>query len=132
MNKSQLLKKTIDETLKERDIIDGEPGGRTKDEVALWTVERVHSNDGTVTTTLILYYFDWHKKIKQWTVKSIWEMEGPALINCPIRLLQIKVDKDTKFEEWRYEVKKYHENIGPEVQDVNVGERLIKALFKNQ
>lgn len=128
MNKSELLEKKIDDTLKDKDVIDGEPGGSINNQAALWTVERIRMTDRTITTTLILYYFNWHEPSQQWIEKSIWEMEGPALLNCPVRLLQIKVDAETKFEEWRYEVIKYHESFGPEVQDQKVGLHLIKAL----
>jgi hypothetical protein len=127
-NKSQKLEEKINEVFKERDIINMELGGASKDEQCIWTVERINLTTGITITTLILYYFNWWKEKKVWIEKSIWELEGPALLNCPIKLFLIPVDPDYEFPEWRYEVKRFHEKIGPEVQNDQILHRLINDL----
>lgn len=125
--KEELLKIVIDEVIFDKKTLDGESGGRSTDEVCLWTIREELWKSGPVKS-IVLYYFTWHEDLGDWIEKNYSEIEGPALMNCPIRLLEWDVSPETVFSEWRYEVKKYHESIGPEVQDAKVGSRLIKAL----
>jgi len=122
--KSQLLQKTMDEWLSDPYIVDCECGGGNEDEVTFWSIQKI-KNDKHV---LVLSYFTWFDECKNWIEKSYWEMEGPALLNCPIRLLQYEVDPEMMFPEWRYEVKKFHEGVGEMVQNREIAIRLIDTL----
>jgi len=124
-SKTKLLEKTIYKSLEDETIIDGDLGGGSEDEVALWILKM--ENNSPVIYCL---YFTWYEKSKAWVEDRISEIEGPALLNCPVRFFKHKFDPEDVFEAWRYEVKKHHEGLGPEVQNDQVARRLADSLKK--
>lgn len=120
-NKELLLEKEL-EFLTQDHVLDYEFAGGDENEICIWTVEKLSS-----FTSILLHYIRWHGEF--WVDKNYSELEGPALLTCPIRFFSYKVDEETLFPQWRYEVKKYHENIGPQVQNPIIGLRLIKSLM---
>jgi len=126
--KDELLKEAIDEVVMMKSTLDGEPGGRTEDEVCLWTIERCGKDQELIS--IILHYFDWCEEHQCWIDNDISELEGPALLNCPVRMLQYPVSNELIFPEWRYEVKKYHEGLGNLVQEGDIAIRLMESIPK--
>lgn len=94
-----------------------------RDEVVIWTY-----NINEVSKYICCNYLIWFKDTKSWIAKPISEMEGPAALDCPIIFFTFEVDDDMIFPEWRYEVKKFHENIGSPVQEHEIAIRLADAL----
>ena len=121
--KAELLQKAIDEVLFSKDVVDGEFGASDNEGVALWILKKYGENH-----VIFCWHFDWCEKTQSWIEKPISEVEGPAMLNCPIRFFNHKFETDEIFEQWRYEVKKYHEQINPPVQDNAVAFRLLNSL----
>jgi hypothetical protein len=123
--KADELQKAVDELLSSEDIEDAELGGMDDDGVAFWTLRRL--SDGKLC--IVCDYIDWDGE--EWVHSgSISEIEGPVLLNCPIRFFNKARSKKWMFPEWRYEVKKYHEKMGEVIQDKQTALRLIDALQK--
>ncbi len=123
LKKIELLEQAMEEFIFDDNVLAVERGGVSEDEVCMWTIEKLNSGP-----SIMLHYFTWTGE--GWADKAISEIEGPALLNCPIRFFEHSIAEEDQFPQWRYEVKKFHEEIGPEVQDDEVGERLIKSLEK--
>lgn len=133
--KSKLLKKSIDDLLNLPQVKTASIGGICENNIAFWTIEEetwtIHGEAKKIQS-IMLRYLIWNNECGWITDLGISEMEGPALLNCPIHFFQYPVDPETIFEEWRYEVKKFHEEIGPKTQNKKVGKRLIKAIEKRE
>lgn len=123
--KAKALKKIVDGVILAKDTVDGEIAGGDKDEVVLWILKKYGKNH-----VIFCWYFIWYDG--GWAEKPISEQEGPAMLNCPIRFFGHKFGKSDIFEQWRYEVKKYHEEVGPIVQDDEVTRRLVNSLKNNR
>lgn len=96
---------------------------RPGEELGWWTYEKIGRE-----LRIMLNYALWRRDT--WCYKFISEMEGPSLLTCPVRMLARRCTKDGIFPEWRRAVLRYHEQVGPPVQDEAANKELLAALMK--
>lgn len=124
--KTEEFEKAVNRLLSNKRIKDAEMTDMDEDEVIFWTIQKMSDKRNCI----VCHYLTWEEDVEEWTEEEVSEIEGPALLTCPIRFFSKARSSEWMFPEWRYEIKKYHEQMGDMVQNEEVTHRLIRALEK--